>query len=64
MTVLKKVEASGSFFEKKEPKKRLSRGLRRRKIPALKKQKFFGSFFQKRTFLLRLKAKCPRSAAA
>jgi hypothetical protein len=45
-------QASTSFFEKKEAKKLLPIGSRFAATRVQRGQKFFGSFFQKRTFLL------------
>jgi hypothetical protein len=56
MADLGRVEASGAFFEKNEPKKRSrlqSRDFAKAGNP--RTEKFFGSFFQKRTSSLRLK---------
>jgi hypothetical protein len=47
-------EASASFFAKKETKKLCPVGFGVAVANARRKQKFFGSFFQKRTAFLRL----------
>jgi hypothetical protein len=49
--VLRKEKEESSFFEKKEAKKLLSWGVWHGRCPS-GEQKFFGSFFQKRTSFL------------